>query len=52
MVSDKKGVDGTQDIVLRHLTMLKHNNMQLKLLGEENQDLQDEIKYVRDIVKA
>ncbi len=32
--------------------MLKHNKMQLKLLGEENKDLQDEIKYVRDIVKA
>ncbi len=32
--------------------MLKHNKMQLKLLGEENKDLQVEIKYVRDIVKA
>ena len=51
-VTGVKGDDGSEDIILRQITILKHKNMQLKFMGEENADLTDQIKHLRDVISA
>jgi hypothetical protein len=46
------GADTTEDIIQRQITILKHKQLQLKFMGEENTNLQEQVTHLNEVIRG
>lgn len=46
------GEDGSEDIIQRQITILKHKQLQLKFMGDENKNLEEESRHLKEVIKG
>ena len=42
--------DTSEDIISRQITALKHKQLQLKFMGEENKELSEEVGHLKSVI--
>lgn len=44
--------EGSEDIIQRQITILKHKQLQLRFMGDENCNLQQDVDHLNEVIRG